>query len=70
MAPVATHSGMFGSGDAVHGRDEGAPRVAPNRQNLPCSLGDPVVPAMALTGPLDPAALDPAAVFQAVQQRI
>src|SRR5262245_24811286 len=64
------HSGMFDSCDAVDRLDELAPRAALRRQHGGAGRRQPVVAAPALAGLLDPAALDPPALFEAIEQRI
>src|SRR3954463_2027151 len=64
------NSGMFISRDPVHRQHELAPRVALRREHGAAGGGQPVVAAAALTGFFDPAAKDPAALFQAIQQWI
>src|SRR5258706_4066230 len=64
------HSGMFDSGVSVDGVGELAPRAALRREDARTGGGQPVVAAPALARFLDPAADDPAALLEPVQQRI
>src|SRR4029079_4432541 len=64
------HSGIFDSSDAADRLDELAPGVALGLEHLGAGRGEPVVAAPALAGLLDPAALDPAALLEAVEERI
>src|SRR5262245_59924277 len=54
----------------VDGLDERPPRVALRCQDVRTGGREAVVAPAALPGLLDPAALDPAAFFEAIQQRI
>src|SRR5262245_6533038 len=62
------HSGMFDSGDTADGFDEVAPSVALRFEHLRARWCQTVVAAAPLARLLDPAALDPAAFLEAVQQ--
>src|SRR6185503_13432904 len=64
------HSGMFHPGDAADRPGELAPGAALRGQHLRAGRGQAVIAAPALAGLLDPAALDPAALLEAVEQRI
>src|SRR5215208_1701735 len=63
-------SDMFGLQDAVDASHELAPGAALHVEPLLALGGDPVVAAAALAGLLDPAAEDPAALLEAVEQRV
>src|SRR5436190_23610363 len=64
------HSGIFDSRNPVDGFHELAPGALLRGQHGGARLRQPVVAAPALAGLLNPAALDPAAFLEAVQQRI
>src|SRR5213594_4463457 len=61
---------MFHPGDAADGQDEFAPRVALRCQDVGAHGRQPVVAAAALPRLLDPSPQDPAALLEAVEQRI
>jgi hypothetical protein len=61
---------MVESRDAVDGFGELAPRFALRCQDAGAGRREAVVAAAALAGFLDPAAEDPAALLEAVEQRI
>src|ERR1043166_9785623 len=63
-------SGILNSRDASNRLNEFAPAIALRRQHLASGRGQPVIPATALTGFFDPAATNPAAFFQAIEQWI
>src|ERR1019366_3331169 len=63
-------SGIFDSGDAADGIDEGLPALALGGQDFAPLRGQPVIASPALAALLDPAALNPAAFFEAIQQRV
>src|SRR5262245_59662208 len=67
---AAGASSTFNSRDPADRVGELAPGVALRLQHLLSGRRQPVVAAAALTRPLDPAALDPAALLEAIQQRI
>src|SRR5690349_6185137 len=60
----------FDAGDPVEGREEVLPGRAFARQDLAAFARDPVVAALALSGFLDPAAFDQAAVLEAIERRV
>src|ERR671921_804842 len=63
-------SGGFASRDQPYGLDEVVPGLAlPHQHALPHRC-EPVEAAPALTRLLDPCALDPAALLEAIEQRI
>src|SRR4029077_12660966 len=62
--------GVLHAGHLAERRDEPAPVFALIGEDAASGLGDAVVTAPALPGLLDPASLDPAAVFEAVEGRI
>src|SRR5262249_49945406 len=64
------HSGMFVSSNPADGLDEIAPRVALRSQHARAGWRQPVVAPPPLARLLDPAALDPAALLQPVEQRV
>ena len=61
---------MFVSSDAAHGLDECCPRLALLGQYAAPFPGHLVEPAAPLAGLLDPGALDPSALLEAIEQRI
>ena len=63
-------SGIFDSRDAVDGLDKYLPALTLGSQHLASLRGEPVIAPPPLAALLHPAALDPAALFQTVQQRI
>src|SRR5262245_31924874 len=63
-------SGMVELQDAVNAGNELRPRPALLLEHLLALGGHAVVPPAALSGLLDPAPLDPAAVLEAIEQRI
>src|SRR5688572_26626173 len=66
----SAHSGMFVSGYASHRLDEGGKGLPLLRQDA-LALGRQLVePAAAFVGLLDPGALDPFALFEAVEQGV
>src|SRR5262249_19348982 len=67
---MSSRSRMFGPGDAVDGIDELAPGVALRGEDVGAGRRQPVEAPAALPGLLDPAALDPPALLQAVQEGI
>src|SRR5215510_13262875 len=64
------HSGMFESRHAVDGSDERLPDRALRGQYLPAVFCQLVIAPPPLPGFLHPLALNPAALFQPVEQRI
>src|ERR1019366_2098721 len=63
-------SGIFDSGDAADGLDERLPALPLGSQDLAPLRGQPVIAPAALAALLDPSALDPTALFEAIQQRV
>src|SRR5450759_2404665 len=63
-------SGIFDSGDAAGGLDEGLPALPLGSQDFPYLSGQQVIAAPALAALFDPSALNPAALLQAIQQRV
>src|ERR1019366_1041850 len=63
-------SGILDSSDASDGLDEGLPALPLGSQDFAPLGGQPVITAAALDAFLDPPALDPAALFEAIQQRV
>src|ERR1019366_1083905 len=63
-------SGIFHSSDAADGLDERLPALPLGSQDLAPLRGQPVIAPAALAALLHPSALDPAALFQAIQQRV
>src|SRR5262245_8627347 len=63
-------SGMLGLRDAAHGLDERRPGAPLHPEHLPAARREAVIAATPLRGLLDPAALEEAAAFQAIQQGI
>src|SRR2546423_13690955 len=61
---------MLNPGDTADRLDEFTPTFPLGFQNLFAGGCEPVITATALTGFLHPAATDPAALFQAVEERI
>src|SRR5262245_33166982 len=66
----AFQSGMADLDDAVDGGGEALPALALLGEDAPAGGGDAVVAAPALAGLLDPPSLEPAALFQLVEERI
>src|SRR5215472_4840736 len=66
---ICFQSGMAHLHDAVDGAGEGAPARALLGENFAARVSEAVVPAAPTTGGL-PLAFDPAAAFEAVEQRI
>ncbi len=64
------HSGMLDSRDPIDGQDKGLPVAALRRQNFLALRSQSVIAPPSLAGLFDPAPLNPAALFQPVQQRI
>ena len=63
-------SGMFASRDQPDGLDELVPGLALSRQHTLTCRRQPIEAAPALARLLDPRPLDPAALFEAIEQRI
>src|SRR5450759_852300 len=63
-------SGIFDSGDSVDGLHEGLPALPLGSQDFPSLRGQPVIAPPALAALLHPSALNPAALLQAIQQRV
>src|SRR5215218_8687714 len=64
------HSCMLGLRDVANGGDEALPSRALDCQDLAAGRGQPVIAAAPLASLLDPATLNPAALLQAIEQRI
>src|SRR5262249_11058160 len=65
-----SHSGMFGSGDAIDGRHKRLPGAALRRQHLLAFGSQFVITPPPLPGLLHPSPFDPAALLQPIQKRI
>src|SRR6266545_999604 len=63
-------SAMLHPGDPADGQDEFTPRVALGGEDVGADWGQPVIAAPALPGLLNPAAQNPAALFQSIEQRV
>src|SRR5215831_14880205 len=63
-------SGMFVSRDALHSFHECRPRLALLGKHAPSFSRDPIEPPPPLLRFLDPRALDPSALLQAIEQRV
>src|SRR3954452_520538 len=61
---------VLDAGDLGQRRDETAPVGALLDEHAPPRVGNPVVAAAALPGLFHPPALDPAAIFEAIQRRV
>src|SRR6266571_7737197 len=70
MPTLTRCSGGLGSGDPVDRPDEVPPFVTLRGKHLPAVGGQPVVASPPLSGFLDPAAIDPAALLQPVEEGI
>src|SRR5712692_8120584 len=70
MSTLARRSGGLGSGDPVDRLDEVPPLVPLSGQHLSALGGQPVVASPSLPGFLHPAAFDPAALLQPVEEGI
>jgi hypothetical protein len=66
----SVQSGIFVSGNAADGLDEGLPPVAALDEHFAAGGSESVIAATALSGFFDPAALNPAAVLEAVEERV
>src|SRR5262245_11958130 len=66
----SVHSGMVDSGNETHSVDEGLPSIAVARQHPAAFSRQTVEAATTLPGPLDPPALQPAAFFQPIEERV
>src|SRR5262245_52517616 len=64
------HSGTFRSDNSIDGRDEGVPAAALLGENPPAGGGQAIAAPAAFAGSLDPAALNPAALLEPVEQGI
>src|SRR5215213_10660067 len=61
---------MFESGDAVDGLDKFAPAIALGREHLSACGRQAVVTTSSLSRFFDPAALNPTAFFESIEQRV
>lgn len=68
--PRTKQSGSFGLGDAIDAGDEFAPVAKLGRENAAAASREPIITAAALAAPFDPAALNPAAAFESIKQRV
>src|SRR4029077_10487617 len=66
----ARASGMADAGDAIQGREEGAPALALCVEDLLAGGGEPVEASPAHAGLFDPLALDEPAALEAIERGI